>query len=50
MQRGKGRGVGNAGLDRGSVDIVVDDRGMLVQESKQPEHYSTCNQNAKSIQ
>ena len=40
------RRVGN-GVARGYVD-VDDDRRMLVQEPKQPEHYSTCNQNVKS--
>ena len=42
-------GVGN-GLDRGRVDIVDDDKGMLVQEPNQPEYYNTYKQNTKSIQ
>ena len=46
MERGDGRCVGNC-LDRGRVGIVDDDRGMLVQASKQLEYYSTCNRNAK---
>ena len=42
------RGVGN-GVDGGRFDDVDDDRGMMVQESKQPEHYySTCNPNVRS--
>ena len=32
------------------VDVVDDDRGMLVQELKQPTYYNTCKRNAKSIQ
>ena len=48
-QRGEGRGDDN-GLDRGRVDIVDDNRGMLVQELKQPGHYSTCNQKEQFIQ
>ena len=35
------------GVDRGCVDIVDDDWEMLVQETKQSQHYSTCNQNTK---
>ena len=46
IYRGEVCGVGN-GLDRGRVDVVDDDRGMLVQEPKQPEHHSTCKRNAK---
>ena len=42
MERGEGRGVDN-GLDRERVYVVDDDRGMLLQEPKQPEHYITCN-------
>ena len=41
-----GRDVGN-GVNRGHVDVVVDDRGMLAQEPKQPKHHSTCKRNAK---
>jgi len=43
---GDGRRVGNC-LDRGRVGVVDDDRGILTQAPKQPEYYSTCNQNAK---
>ena len=34
-------------VDRGRVDVVDDDRGMLVKEPKQLKHYSACIQNAK---
>ena len=49
MQRGEGLGVGN-GLDSRRVDVVDHDKGMLVQEPKQPEYYNICKQNTKSIQ
>jgi len=45
-KRGDERIVGNC-LDRGRVGVVDDDRGMLIQASKQLEYYSTCNGNAK---
>ena len=48
MQRGEGHA--DNGLDSRRVDVVDDDRGMLVQELKQPTYYNTCKQNAKSIQ
>ena len=48
MQRGEGQP--DNGLDSRHVDVVDDDRGILVQEPKQPEYYTTCKRNAKFIQ
>jgi len=55
MKRRKGPGVGNGvdngrsvgnGVDRGRVDLIDDDRVILVHVPKQLEHYSICNRNA----
>jgi len=37
MERGDDRGVGN-GVDNGRVDLVEDDKGVLVQEPKQDDN------------